>query len=182
MNFDSIDLDEQNKLLNIAKAAEEEYYIDQDKEKLIKAYESVLCRKSPLKSNSRARKLALLYIETCREKEAVRFLNLCVRYQLMPLGAVRTIQADMSKKRGEYLRAVEFYLVASLAEEHGAVYHDFSYFKKRIRPCAKRLKWGEQEIEYLAYLLKSHVDQNIFSEIELIDSYRRFLKEKGIEY
>lgn len=182
MAINNVNLEEQDRLLNIAKAAEDEYSSDQDKEKLIKAYESVYLRKSPLRSSSRARKLALLYIETGKKKEAERFLNSCVRYQLMPLGAVRSIQADMNKKDGNYLRAIEFYMTASLDEEHGAVYHDFTRFTKKILPCVKKLKWGNQEAEYLTYLLKNHVDHKNFSEVDLVDAYRRFLKEKGIVY
>ena len=182
MNFNDIDLDEQNRLLNVAKSAEEEFSSDQDKEKLIKVYESVFCRKQPLRSNSRARKLALLYIESDRKKDALKFLDSCVRHQLMPLESIRTIQADLYKKEGQYYHAIEFYLVASLAEEHGAFFHDYDRIAKKIKPCIKMVKWGDQEVGYLVYLIRNHIENNNFSEVDLVDSYRCFLKEKGIEY
>lgn len=175
------DLRAQDRLLEKAKTAEAAYDVDKNKGKLIKAYESVLCHNPPLRSNSRAQKLAKLYIEEGREKEAKVFLNMCIANKLMPLYTIRTMQGDMEKKDGQYLRAIEFYLASGLASECGAVVHDYTRYANKIRPCVKKMMWSEDDTNSIVDILAHHIKKRDFNEVNLADAFRKFVKKKGIE-
>ena len=174
------ELAEQDRLLAIAKAAEEQYEIDHDKAKLISAYESVICRRPPLRSNSRVQKLAKLYIEEGRTKEAMVFLNQCVSKKLLPLRIIRSMQADMYKKDGRYSEAIEFYIASELDNQHGANIHEYQSFVKRIKPCVKKLGFGDHETSEIITILDRHIRRGSVNETALIDEYRAFMRNNSI--
>ena len=170
--------DYQDELLSKVNAANEQYSVDGDLNKLIKTCEFAFIESDPPCHTSQNLKLADYYMKAGLNDRAWGYLNRLSCNNEAPMSKIRSKQAGILKKEKRYTEAVRFYMAAHLYKSEGLQYQP-DLFKKDIQSCANKLKWNQDKIDYLSYLIEYLTKHKCYDEGVLIDQYKKALFSFG---
>lgn len=172
-------LEWQDQLINTVHKACEKYDEDKKIDDLINAYEYVLLEAKPPIKNMRTLPISLaeLYRKNNQNDKAWGYLNSLLLTHPELLDKIRFEQCKILKSEKKYIEAMEMLMCGYLYKSKWNNTFDEKYFTKDATPISNRLKWDSQKIEYLAYLIKSQVDKQNYSEDILIQNYRKALEQ-----
>lgn len=172
-------LEWQDQLIATVQKAHAKYKEDKRLDDLIKSYEYVLLEaKPPIKSmRSLPISLAELYRKNNQNDKAWGYLNSLLLTHPSLLDKIRFEQCKVLKSEKKYIEAMEMLMCGYLYKSKWNNTFNEKLFTKDATPISNRLKWDSQKIEYLAYLIKSQVDKQNYSEDTLVQNYRKALEQ-----
>lgn len=172
-------LEWQNQLIAAVQKAREKYEKDKKVDDLIKAYEYVLLEANPPIKNMRSLPISLaeLYRRNNQNDKAWGYLNSLLLTHSELLDKIRFEQCKILKSEKKYIEAMEMLMCGYLYKSKWNNTFNERLFTKDATPISNRLKWDSKKIEYLAYLIRSQVNKQNYSEDTLIQNYRKALEQ-----
>lgn len=171
-------LEWQDQLIATVQKARAKYEEDKKIDDLIKSYEYVLLEANPPIKNIRSLPISLA--ELCRKNnqndKAWGYLNSLLLTHADLLDKIRFEQCKILKSEKKYTEAMEMLMCGYLYKSKWNNTFNEKLFTKEATPISNRLKWDSQKIEYLAYLIKSQVDKQNYSEDTLVQNYKKALE------
>lgn len=172
-------LEWQDQLLAAVQKARAKYEEDKQIDDLIKSYEYVLLEADPPIKNMRSLPISLaeLYRKNNQNDKAWGYLNSLLLAHPDLLDKIRFEQCKILKSEKKYIEAMEMLMCGYLYKSKWNNTFNEKLFTRDATPISNRLNWDSQKIEYLAYLIKSQVDKQNYSEDTLVQNYRKALEQ-----
>lgn len=169
----------QDQLIAMVQAAREKYQEDKRLDDIIRTYEYVLLEANPPIKNMRSLPISLaeLYRKNNQNDKAWGYLNSLLLTHPDLLDKIRFEQCKILKSEKKYIDAMEMLICGYLYKSKWNNTFNESLFIKDATPIANKLKWDSNKIGYLAYLIKSQVDKQNYSEDSLTENYRNALNQ-----
>lgn len=150
--------DEQNKVLAIYNAANEQYKKDKDINALIAAYEKAFVDSGIKWTHGGTIKLANLYIKTDQHDKAWGYLNSLSLYDPLNLdflSEIRLTQAKLLKKEKRYIPAIEMTMLGYLDEINQYRPFKKDKFENDIKTMAQKMNWDDEKIQKIEEIIVS---------------------------
>lgn len=169
----------QDHLISTVQKARAQYEEDKRIDDLIKSYEYVLIEANPPIKNMRTLPISLaeLYRKNKENNKAWGYLNSLLLTHPDLLDKIRFEQCKILKSEKKYIEAMEMLMLSYLYKSKWNNTFNEKLFTKDATPISNKLNWDIKKVEYLAYLIKSQVDQQNYSEDTLSQKYRSFLEQ-----
>ena len=171
--------------LETLQKADKQYYEDNDIEKRIAVYESVLNHQPEWNNFNFCLSLLSMYEKTEQYQKGWSFANQMIAwFAVFPVGdmsKIRYAQFRILKKEKKYVEALR---MLTLSHIHNAGYYSVEDLQKRMvkdgKTTAKGAGLTVEDLEELAALLKKSADRKKNTEQEALRVFKAFAKEKGL--
>lgn len=174
-----------DKEIEMLQAADKQYYEDNDINKRIAVYESILNRQPEWNNFNFCLSLLSMYEKTEQYQKGWAFANRMISwFTVFPVGdmdKIRYAQFRILKKEKKYADALR---MLTLSYIHKAQYYSLEDLQKRIvkdgKTTAKGVGLSVEDLEELGKLIKQSVNRNKKSEKDALTLFDSFAKKKGI--
>ena len=188
----------QDSLLKEVNEARDRYKNGGDIKDIIKAFEHAFKESDPPCSSSQCWYLVTLYLKNNQNDAAWEYLQLMRHRSALTLKNQNSIvpytiqdfysessqiseqEARILKKEKRFKEAIRSYMFEYLEwiwAKRDFVKFEKDRFLKDIKPCANKLKWDEDKMDYLAYLVENNASRTDYNSIPMEEAYRQFLKD-----
>ena len=174
-----------DKELETLQKADKQYYEDNDIEKRIAVYESVLNHQPEWNNFSFCLSLLSMYEKAEQFQKAWAFSNQMISwFTVFPVGdmaKIRYAQFRILKKEKKYLDALR---MLTLSYIHNTKFYTLEELQKKMvkdgKTTAKGAGLTTEDLEELAELLKKTADRKKNTEQEALRIFKNFAKDKGL--